>query len=122
MSDQTELGKLGEKLAAEYLAEKKNYVILERNYKWDRAEVDIIARHKDRIVFVEVKTRLSPYLSDPALMVPMRKQRQILKVADYYMKEYPGDEMAQFDIVFIVANSKYVKIDHYDEAFVPGLS
>jgi putative endonuclease len=121
MSTQSKLGKLGEDLAVEYLR-KKDYIILERNYTWDKAEVDIIGIKNDKVVFVEVKTRMSPYLSDPALMVPMKKQRQIIKVADAYMKQRTDNLTAQFDIVFVVTNKDYTIINHYDEAFIPGLN
>jgi len=121
MSIESELGKLGEALAAEYLR-KKDHIILEQNYKWEKSEVDIIATKNDRIIFVEVKTRQSPYLSDPALMVPIKKWKQIMKAADIYMKENEGQQTAQFDIVHVVTNKHYTKIDHYDEAFTPGVS
>ncbi len=121
MSKQSELGKLGEQLAAEFLRKKK-YTILQQNFVWDKAEVDIIVTNNtNKIIFVEVKTRESPYLSDPALMVPMKKQRQIIKAADAFMKEHPEDLSAQFDIISIVTNSKYTKIEHYEEAFYPTL-
>ena len=120
MSKQSELGKLGEQLAAEFLR-KKDYIILQQNFVWDKAEIDIICLKDNKIIFVEVKTRESPYLSDPALMVPMKKQRQIIKAADAFMKEREDDLTARFDIIAIVTNQQYTKIEHYDEAFVPGV-
>jgi putative endonuclease len=116
----SELGKLGEQLAAEFLR-KKDYVILQQNYVWEKSEVDIITIKNDKIIFVEVKTRMSPYLSDPALMVPIKKWRQIMKAADIYMKERTDDLPAQFDIVSVVTNKDYTIIDHYDEAYIPGV-
>ena len=120
MSSQSELGKLGEALAADFLR-KKEHVILHQNYVWEKAEVDIITRKDDKIVFVEVKTRQSPYLNDPALMVPMKKWRQVMKAADFFMKDRTDNLTAQFDIVSVITNSEYTIIDHYDEAFTPGV-
>jgi putative endonuclease len=120
MSKQSELGKLGEEMAAEFLR-KKDYLILQQNYVWEKAEIDIIALSENKIVFVEVKTRVSPYLNDPALMVPMKKWKQIMKAADIYMKERSDNLPAQFDIVSVITNQDYTIIDHYDEAFVPGV-
>ena len=120
MSKQSELGILGEALAAEYLL-KKDYVILEKNYTWEKSEIDIITTKNNRIIFIEVKTRQSPYLSDPALMVPMKKWKQIMRAADVYMKEKEESWTAQFDIIHVVTNKDYTKIDHYDEAFTPGV-
>jgi putative endonuclease len=121
MSKESDLGKLGEELAVAYL-KKHDHIILEQNYTWERSEVDIIATKNDKIIFIEVKTRMSPYLSDPALMVPMKKWKQIMRAADIYMKESGGDLTAQFDIVHVVTNNDYTKIDHYGEAFTPGVS
>ena len=120
MSKESELGKLGEELAAAYL-KKHNHIILEQNYVWEKSEIDIIATKNERIIFVEVKTRVSPYLSDPALMVPMKKWKKIMRAADIYMKEWEGPQTAQFDIVHVVTNKDYTKIDHYDDAFTPGV-
>ena len=112
MSKQSDLGKLGEELAVAYL-KTHDHIILEQNYIWERSEVDIIATKNDRIIFVEVKTRMSPYLSDPALMVPIKKWKQIMRAADIYMKESDRNLIAQFDIVHVVTNKDYTKIEHY---------
>jgi len=120
VSKESDLGKLGEELAAAFL-KKHDHTILERNYIWEKSEIDIITTKNDKIIFVEVKTRVSPYLSDPALMVPMKKWKQIMRAADFYMKETDRLQTAQFDIVHVVTNKDYTKIDHYDEAFTPGV-
>ncbi len=120
MSTPSELGKIGERLAAEFLRKKK-HIILEQNYKWEKSEIDIITRKDDKIVFVEVKTRISPYLNDPALMVPIKKWKQIMKAADIFMKERTDDVTAQFDIVSVITNKEYTIINHYDEAYTPGV-
>ena len=69
MNAKQQLGRIGENLASEYL-EKQGYLILERNFACRQGEIDIIAREKDEIVFVEVKTRSSCtcllYTSDAA--------------------------------------------------------
>ena len=115
-----ELGKLGEEMSCELLR-KKGYLIKKRNYRFDRAEVDIIAEKDKMIVFVEVKTRESDFLSDAALMVPMRKQKQIIKAADAYIKEHDLSNESRFDIVVAIINSKYKKLDHIEDAFYPTL-
>jgi len=121
MSDAAELGKMGEQLAAEHL-KKNGYSILARNYKITAiAEVDIVASKDEHIIFVEVKTRESDYLNDPALMVPMKKQRQIIKAADEYVKEHEVDLPWRFDIISIVLNKKDKKIEHIEDAFYPSV-
>jgi len=118
MSEHNDLGKRGEKLAAEHLL-KKGYNILKQNYVFGKAEVDIVARINDKLVFVEVKTRDSDYLTDPVLLVPMRKQKQIIKAADAYVKEHDLDLESRFDIIILVSNKERTKLDHLEDAFYP---
>ena len=118
MSQQSELGKKGEILAADHLR-KNGYSIVQQNFVWEKAEVDIIASKDDKVVFVEVKTRDSAYLNDPSLMVPKKKQKQIIKAADAFMKESKQELDARFDIISIVTNNKYTKIEHIENAFYP---
>ncbi len=114
----SELGKIGEKIAADELA-FNGYRILTKNFFYNRNEVDIICEHDGKIVFVEVKTRMSAYLSDASLLVPISKQKQIIKVADYFLKEFHPEKEARFDIVIVVTNSQYTKIEHIVDAFYP---
>src|SRR4051812_38191715 len=120
MSEHNELGKKGEALAAEHLR-KNGYSVMEQNYCWQKAEVDIIANKGNQMIFVEVKTRESAYLNDPSLMVPLKKQKQIIKAADAYMKEAAEELDARFDIISIITNNKYTKIEHIEDAFYPTL-
>jgi putative endonuclease len=120
MSEHNELGKIGEKMAAEHLR-KKGYNILKQNYVFGKAEVDIVAEKNNQLVFVEVKTRQSSYLSDPEFMVPMKKQKQVIKAADAYIKEFDLDMESRFDIITIIVNNEYTKVDHLEDAFYPTL-
>ena len=120
MSDHIELGKLGEKMAAEHL-DKKGFKILDKNYSFGKAEVDIVAMKDNKIVFVEVKTRESAYLSAPEHTVSVKKQKQIVKAADAYLKEHNLEQESRFDIISIIVNSKYNKLDHMEDAFYPTL-
>ncbi|MEO0311396.1 MAG: hypothetical protein RIQ89_1053 [Bacteroidota bacterium] len=120
MSEQSELGKLGEELACKHLL-KLGYEIMARNYSFAKAEVDIIARFEQKIIIVEVKTRNSEFLNDPSQMVSLAKQKQIIKAADAYMKEQNIDLNARFDIVSIVHNKAVTSIDHIEGAFFPSI-
>ena len=120
MSKESELGIEGENLACEML-KKKGYLIRKRNYRFYGAEVDIIAEKDKVIVFVEVKARESDYLSDVALLVPMKKQKQIIKAADAYLKENDLSNEGRFDIVIAIINSKHKKLDHLEDAFYPTI-
>ena len=120
MSDHNELGKVGEKMAADHL-EKKGFKILHKNYYYGKAEVDIVAMKDNQVVFVEVKTRESSYLSGPEYTVSLKKQKQIIKAADAYLKEFNLEQESRFDIITIIVNSQYSKLDHMEGAFFPTL-
>ena len=113
-----ELGKIGEELAAKHLL-KNAYLIHSRNYVYDRAEVDIVAEENGMLVFVEVKTRMSAYLSDPSLLVSRKKQRQIIKASDNYAREFHPGKESRFDIILIITNDKYTALEHIVDAFYP---
>ena len=111
------LGKKGEDLALARLKELK-YKILERNYKCLLGEIDIIAREKDTLVFVEVKTRATKDFGGPAAAVTGRKQRQLSKVALTYLNQKRlKDVPARFDVVTVELISPPPKIEVIRNAF-----
>jgi len=118
MAEHNETGKAGEQIAVEYLT-AKGFVILERNWRFKKNEVDIIARDGDEIVFVEVKTRHENYLVEPELTVSMKQQRSIINTANHYIISHDIDFEARFDIVSIVLSSQGEKVLHIDGAFYP---
>lgn len=118
MSKHIDLGKLGEDLAFDFLCSKK-YTFADRNYRYKKGEVDLIFIDANQIVFVEVKTRESNYLTDPSMLVSLTKQKQIIKIADYYLKTNEIDLETRFDVVVIICNQKEKTITHYQDAFIP---
>ena len=94
-------GKEGEKIAAAYL-EKNGYRIIEINFRCPIGEIDIIAKEKSDLVFVEVKTRKSIALGYPEQAVGIRKQKKMSHLALWYMqKRKIADTNARFDVVAI---------------------
>jgi putative endonuclease len=94
-------GKEGEKIAAAYL-KKNGYRIMEINFRCPIGEIDIVAKEKDDLVFVEVKTRKSIELGYPEQAVGMRKQKKMSQLALWYMqKRKIADTNARFDVVAI---------------------
>jgi putative endonuclease len=112
-----ELGKKGEDLALRYL-KKNGYRVYETNYVCKMGEVDIIAKEKDTLAFIEVKTRTSTAFGPPQLAVNAAKQMQLSKVALYFLKEKGlGDIKARFDVVAIVLGPRGPEIDLIRDAF-----
>lgn len=112
-------GNLGEELACEFLVDR-GYRIMARNYVFHKKEVDIIARDKNTIVFVEVKQRATNYFGEPYRAVDIRKQRSIIMVANNYIKQNKIDLEARFDIISIIyIPEQKPKIEHIISAFEP---
>lgn len=118
MADHNELGKQGEAIAEKHLI-KEGYRILHRNWRWKRAELDLITRKGELLVIVEVKTRNSRYFGGPETAVTPGKQRQLVKATDGYLREHQLDLEVRFDIVFIVLNKQETKLQHLEAAFLP---
>jgi putative endonuclease len=117
MIDKKELGKKGEELALQFL-KKRGYRIIGRNYVCKMGEMDIIAKEKDTLVFVEVKARTSTTFGPPQLAVNSAKQRQLSKVALNFLKEkHLEDVKARFDVVAILLRPKGEQIELIRDAF-----
>src|SRR4030067_2650176 len=115
--EKKELGKKGEELALRFL-KKKGFRIIEKNYVCKMGEMDIIAREKDTLVFVEVKTRTSTTFGPPQLAVNPKKQSQMSKVALNFLKEKRlGDVKARFDVVAILLGPRGEEIELIRDAF-----
>ena len=111
------LGKKGEVVARGFL-EKAGYTILATNYRTRSGEIDIIARHRKTLVFVEVKTRRDNTYGSALEAVTPRKQKQISRVAtEYIIKNGVVDSEARFDVVAISFGTPAPKIDLVKNAF-----
>jgi len=116
MAKHNELGKLGEQLAVNFLL-KNSYNILKRNYRFDKAEVDIIAKKKDILAIVEVKTRSTTDFGDPQDFVKPKQIQRLVKAVDEYVITNDLDVEVRFDIIAIVKEGKAFKIKHLKNAF-----
>ncbi len=96
------VGKEGEKLAADFL-KKSGYKIVEVNYRCPIGEIDIVARDKNEVVFVEVKARKSSALGYPEEAVGVKKQKKMSQLANWYLQEKKlKDSSARFDVVAVL--------------------
>jgi len=117
MASHNELGKIGEQLATNYLL-RNGYEILERNFFFDKAEIDIIAqKEKETIVIVEVKTRNSDYFGDPQDFVTKNKIKLLVKAANEYVILNDLEVEVRFDIIAVLKNKNIEKIEHFPDAF-----
>jgi putative endonuclease len=117
MAQHNELGKKGEQLAIEFLINNE-YTILEKNYRYLKAEVDIIAQKDDTLIAVEVKTRTSAYFGNPQDFVNPKKIKLLTSAIDFYVTNNDLDVEVRFDIIAIITNKKETKIEHLKDAFL----
>jgi putative endonuclease len=115
-----EFGRLGENAAAEHIR-RLNYIIIARNWKRKPYEIDIIAKHEEKIVIVEVKTRRSDDFGDPQDFVSRKKQGFLVKAAQIYAEEHHIEEEIRFDVVAVIINQSETRIRLIQNAFIPLL-
>mgnify|MGYP004567294865 FL=1 len=113
------IGTKGEQLAADFLS-AKGYRIVQRNYFAFKVEIDLIALDEstNQIVFIEVKTLRNDFFQQPYEEVNLKKQRNIIKAADTYLRRHDIDKEARFDVVSIVLKpDSEPEITHIISAF-----
>ena len=111
-----ELGETGEQMAARYL-EEQGCVILERHYRKDHREVDIIALDHGELAVIEVKTRTNEDYFTAEQAVDHRKRQNIIRVANNYVRRTRRTEPLRFDIIAIVGSGATAEIRHTKDAF-----
>jgi putative endonuclease len=111
------IGKDGERFAVSFL-EHQGYTILERNYTFNHGEIDIVARDKDELVFVEVKMRRNPQFGFPEESVTPAKQELLRRTAEGYVHEKELENCScRFDVVAIRDEDGVKTFVHYKNAF-----
>lgn len=116
MAEHNELGKKGEELAVAHL-EQKGYVILETNYTFQKAEIDIIAQKNNVLVIVEVKTRASDVFGLPQEFVKPSKIKLLVKAANEYVEQNNSNLEVRFDIISVLKIKNKYTIEHFIDAF-----
>lgn len=116
MAQHNELGKKGEELAVDFLL-KNDYDIIERNYRFEKAEVDIIAQKENILAIVEVKTRSSIDFGNPQDFVKPKQIKNLVKAVDEYVTANDLDVEVRFDIIAILKEKGTFKIEHLENAF-----
>lgn len=116
MAQHNELGKKGEQLAVDFLLEN-GYEIVERNFRFDKAEVDVIAKKKEVLAIVEVKTRSTVDFGNPQDFLKPKQIQRIVKAVDEYVTVNKLDVEVRFDIIAIIKNGKQFDIEHLENAF-----
>lgn len=120
MSESNELGKQGEEIAVTHLR-KLGYIILEKNWRAGRNEIDIIAKDKSFLVIIEVKSRRNDTFAEPEEAVTRDKQQALIRAANAYIFRKNINLETRFDIISIIHNKDETRINHLIDAFYPRL-
>ena len=116
MAEHNLLGNKGEMLASRYLLEK-GFAVLHYNWRCGHKEIDLIARERDVLVCVEVKSRRDETYGNAYDAVTPQKIRLLISAAESYVMKYKIDTPYRFDIVTVVGASEPYKIEHIRDAF-----
>ncbi len=107
-----EIGKIGEDLATKYL-ENIGYSIIERNFIAKQGEIDIIAKDKEELVFIEVKTRTNALYGQPVDAVNRIKQKHLVKTVNYYLYlRNLENKFIRLDVIEVYLKDNTYKINH----------
>lgn len=117
MAEHNTLGKFGEEMAIAHL-EKNGYIIKEKNWRFQKAEIDVIARKQEFLVCIEVKTRTTNEYGDPQDFVDSKKIKLLVKAMNHYVESNDLDVEVRFDIVAIIHNKFKTKLTHIEDAFL----
>ncbi|RRO13513.1 YraN family protein [Flavobacteriaceae bacterium 14752] len=117
MAEHNQLGKAGESLALKHLKDK-GYDILAKNYRFQKAEVDIIALKNETLVAVEVKTRSTPEFGNPQEFVKPAQMKRLVEAVDHFVNERHLDYEVRFDVIGIIKNKLGTRIEHLEDAFL----
>ena len=115
------IGKRGEDEACAFLV-REGQVILERNWRGGRCEIDIISADSAGLHFVEVKSRKAPAAADPLVNVTAAKQKNMVQAALRYLHSEGRrfkDAEVNFDIITVVLDRASVQIQYYPQAIIP---
>ena len=117
MASHNDLGKKGELLAEEYLL-RNSYTILAKNWRYQKAEIDIIALKEGVLAIVEVKTRTTIDIISPEEAVNTKKIKLLVAAANEYVIENDLDVDVRFDIISIHKKGKKYNMNHIKDAFL----
>ncbi|MCF6224563.1 MAG: YraN family protein [Flavobacteriaceae bacterium] len=116
MAQHNDLGKIGEQIAVDFLTQK-GYEIKARNWRFKKAEIDIIAKLGNVLIAVEVKTRSTGDFGDPQEFLKPKQKKLLVTAMHEYVVTKDLDIEVRFDVIAIIKNEQETSIEHLEDAF-----
>jgi len=117
MAEHNDLGKLGEDLAAKYML-SKGYRILDRNWIYQKKELDIVATDGEYLVVVEVKSRSTDYFEHPSDAITLNKIKFLCRATQAYVDLKDIEKEVRFDVISVIKRNGKFDIEHIEDAFI----
>ena len=118
MAKHNELGKKGEAIAVDYL-KNMGYKVLETNWRFSRAEIDVIAMDGEVLVFLEIKTRSQRKHGAPTDSISPKKRMLMLDAATRYMEMINHEWAIRFDVISVITDAQHTETTHHKDSFSP---
>ena len=116
MAEHNDLGKLGEDFAAKHLL-ANGYKILDRNWIYQKKELDIVALKNNLLVVVEVKSRSTDYFEHPADAITLSKIKFLVCATQAYVDSKEIEQEVRFDVISVIKRGSKFVIEHIEDAF-----
>ena len=97
--------------------QRDGFAILETNWRFQKAEVDVIAQKDGFLIFIEVKTRGSKKFGNPSDSIDKKKISLYKDAVEGYLEQYPSELEVRFDVVNIIIGKDETEIEHIPNAF-----
>ena len=119
MANHNDLGKAGEIIAADHLG-LNGYEIIEKNWRFGKAEIDIIAKKETLLIFIEVKTRSTDFFGKPEEFVSQKKMEMVADAANVFIEKMAFDGEIRFDVIGIVLKKdNSFTLQHFEDTYFP---
>ncbi|MCZ4695472.1 YraN family protein [Ancylomarina euxinus] len=117
MAEHNDLGKLGEDLATKHMM-SKGYKILDRNWIYQKKELDIVATDGEFLVIVEVKSRSTDYFEHPSDAITLPKIKFLCRATQAYVDLKDVEMEVRFDVISVIKRNEKYDIEHIEDAFI----
>ena len=117
MAEHNDLGKLGEDLAAKHML-SKGCKILDRNWIYQKKELDIVATDGEYLIVVEVKSRSTDFFEHPSDAITLSKIKFLCRATQAYVDMKDVNMEVRFDVISVIKRNEIYDIEHIEDAFI----